>query len=156
MANFVNKIKGMGFWPSTDENDDYEAFDNDYAGESYDDMSDNYGDYSSQSTSSSASKVVNINATATLKVVLFKPINFGDETRTIANELVNSHTVVLNLEDASPEVSRRTIDFLSGVAFAKKGAIKKIASKTFIILPQNVDLTGDDLLDELESNGVYF
>ena len=53
-------------------------------------------------------------------------------------------------------MSRRIIDFLSGVAYANGGKIKKVASSTFIIIPNNVDLTGDDLLDELENNGVYF
>ena len=36
------------------------------------------------------------------------------------------------------------------------GKIKKVATSTFIIIPNNVDLTGDDLLDELENSGVYF
>lgn len=45
---------------------------------------------------------------------------------------------------------------MSGCAYANKGKIKRIATSTFIIIPNNVDLTGDDLLDELENNGVYF
>ena len=166
MANFVNKIKGMGFWNTPEDEmgyDEYEG-DSDYSEESFDtsfDAFDDAEDFSSTKSSSyskrpSVSKVVNISATAKLQVVLFKPANFGDETRSIANELLKSHTVVPNLEDANGEVSRRTIDFLSGVAFANRGQIKRIATKTFIILPHNVDLTGDDLLDELESNGVYF
>ncbi len=167
MAGFVNKIKGMGFWGTPDDEMDFDEYesDNDYSQDSYnsfDDMDDGMSsDYSSSNESSyskrsSANKVVNISATAQLQVVLFKPANFGDETRSIANELLKSHTVVLNLENASGDVSRRTLDFLSGVAFANRGQIKRIATKTFIILPHNVDLTGDDLLDELESNGVYF
>lgn len=165
MASFVNKIKGMGFWPSPDEENDYDDFESDFVQDSYDSSYSKLSSYDEDDFSKSSytpqrrtstSKVVNINATAKLQVVLFKPVNFGDETRTIANELTKSHTVVLNLEEANGEVSRRTIDFLSGVAFANRGQIKRIATKTFIILPHNVDLTGDDLLDELESNGVYF
>ena len=167
MAGFVNKIKGMGLWPSPNDEPDFEDYEDEgYSADQYDsgfdssfDRSDDFkADSSAYSSSkhSSGSKVVNINATAKLQVVLFKPVNFGEETRAIANELVKSHTVVLNLEDANGEVPRRTIDFLSGVAFANRGQIKRIATKTFIILPHNVDLTGDDLLDELENNGVYF
>ena len=102
------------------------------------------------------SKVVNINATAKLQVAIFKPERFGEETRAIADELINTHTVVLNLEDTNKDMSRRIIDFLSGVAYANNGKIKKVATSTFIIIPNNVDLTGDDLLDELENSGVYF
>ena len=43
-----------------------------------------------------------------------------------------------------------------GVAYANNGKIKRIATGTFIITPYTVDLTGDDVLDELESNGLYF
>ena len=64
--------------------------------------------------------------------------------------------MVLNLENTEKEVSRRIVDFLSGVAYANNGKIKRIATGTFIITPYNVDLTGDDVLDELESNGLYF
>ncbi|MFR6277741.1 MAG: cell division protein SepF [Acutalibacter sp.] len=48
------------------------------------------------------------------------------------------------------------MDFLSGVAYASNGKIKRIATNTFIITPYNVNLTGDDMLDELENNGLYF
>ncbi|MDR1467529.1 MAG: cell division protein SepF [Oscillospiraceae bacterium] len=101
-------------------------------------------------------KVLNIHTTAKLQVVLFKPERFGEETRVAADELIKMHTVVLNLENTARDISRRILDFLSGVAYANNGKIKKIATGTFIITPYNVDLTGDDLLDELENSGVCF
>lgn len=107
-------------------------------------------------TSSTNSKVVNISATAKLQVVLFKPERFGEETRNIADELLKMHTIVLNLENTNVDVARRIIDFLSGVAYANGGKIKRVATDTFVITPYNVDLTGDDVLDELENSGVYF
>ena len=99
-------------------------------------------------------KVVNIHATAQLQVVLVKPERFEDASY-IADHLNDKRTVVLNLESASKEVSRRLIDFLSGVAYANEGQIKRVAASTYIITPRNVDFMGD-LLDELENNGVYF
>ena len=62
-------------------------------------------------------KVVNIHATTQLKVVLVKPERFEDAS-TIADHLNNKRTVVLNLESTNKEVSRRLVDFLSGVAYA--------------------------------------
>ncbi len=100
------------------------------------------------------SKVVNIHATTQLQVVLVKPERFED-ARGIAQHLNAKRTVVLNLESASKELSRRLLDFLSGVAFANNGEIQRVANATFIILPSNVNLMGD-LLDELENSGVYF
>ena len=100
-------------------------------------------------------KVVNINATAPLQVVLLKPAPFGEEVSTIADELLHTNTVVLNLEDTAKDVARRIIDFLSGVAYANGGKFKRVATNTFIITPYNVDLMGDDVMGELENNGVY-
>lgn len=99
-------------------------------------------------------KVVNINATAQLQVVLVKPEKFEDAS-TVADHLNSKRTVVLNLESTNKEVSRRLVDFLSGVAYANNGQIKRVANSTFIITPYNVGLMGD-LLDELESSGVSF
>ena len=103
---------------------------------------------------SKKNKVVNIHATTQLKVVLVKPERFEDAS-TIADHLNNKRTVVLNLESTNKEVSRRLVDFLSGVAYANNGQIKRVANSTFIITPYNVDIMGD-LLDELENNGAFY
>lgn len=99
-------------------------------------------------------RVVNIHATTQLQVILVKPERFED-ARTIADHLNSKRTVVLNLESTNKDVSRRLIDFLSGVAYANHGQIKRVANSTFIITPYNVAIEGD-LLDELENSGVYF
>ena len=99
-------------------------------------------------------KVVNIHATTQLQVVLVKPERFENAAE-IADHLRDRRTVVLNLEQTHKDIARRLIDFLSGVAYAQEGKIKKVAVNTYIITPYNVDLLGD-LIDELENNGLYF
>lgn len=99
-------------------------------------------------------KVVNIHTTAQLQVVLSKPEKF-DEVSGIADNLNEKRTVVLNLESVNKETARRIIDFLSGVAYANNGNLKRVANSTYIITPYNVDVMGD-LLDELENNGMFF
>ena len=99
-------------------------------------------------------KVVNINATTQLKVVLVKPERF-EAASEIADHLKEKRTVVINLESTNKDIARRLIDFLSGVAYAGEGKIKKVAANTYIITPYHVEMVGD-LLDELESNGLYF
>ena len=99
-------------------------------------------------------KVVNIHATTQLKVVLVKPERFENASE-IADHLKDKRTVVLNLESTNKDVARRLIDFLSGVAYAGEGKIKKVAANTYIITPYHVELEGD-LIDELENNGLYF
>ena len=111
--------------------------------------------YSAPSSAGSSRKgnVVNINATAQLAVVLVKPDRFENAAE-IADHLKEKRTVVLDLEQTNKDVARRLVDFLSGVAYANEGKIKKVANSTFIITPYNVDILGD-LIDELESNGLY-
>ena len=99
-------------------------------------------------------KVVNIAATTQLKVVLVKPERF-EMASEIADHLKEKRTVVINLESTHKDIARRLIDFLSGVAYASEGRIKKIAANTYIITPYHVEMVGD-LLDELENNGLYF
>ena len=110
--------------------------------------------YTQQEVKQHSNKVVNINATTQLQVVLVKPERFEDASA-IADQLNAKHTVVLNLESTGKEISRRLIDFLSGVAYAHNGQIKRVATSTFIITPYNVDIMGD-LIGELENNGVFF
>lgn len=99
-------------------------------------------------------KVVNIQATAQLQVVLVKPEVFTD-AKQIADHLIAKKTVVLNLETASADTKRRIIDFLVGVAYANGGSLKPVANMTYIITPYNVGFIGEDLVGELENNGVY-
>ena len=98
-------------------------------------------------------KVVNIHAPTQLKVVLVKPERFENASE-IADHLKDKRTVVLNLASTNKVVARRLIDFLSGVAYAGEGKIKKVAANTYIITPYSVDIMGD-LIDELENNGLY-
>ena len=99
-------------------------------------------------------KVLNIHTTTQLQVVLVQPEHF-ESVSDIANHLLDRRTVVLNLEKANREAMRRLIDFLSGVVYAQGGKIKPVARATYIITPYNVDIMGGDLIDELESNGLY-
>ena len=98
-------------------------------------------------------KVVNINTTAQFQVVLVKPERY-EEAAQIADHLNTKRSVVLNLESTNRDIARRLLDFLSGVAYANNGQIKRVANSTYIITPYNVDVMGD-LIDELENNGMF-
>lgn len=100
-------------------------------------------------------RVVSINGgSGQMQVVLVKPERF-ETAAEIADHLRDRHAIVMNLETTQKDTARRLIDFVSGVAYAQDGKIKKIAANTYIITPYNVDLTGD-LLDEFETSGSSF
>ncbi len=153
---FMNKLKDF-LGVTNEPEDDYYAEEEDMgfvnrgsrSSDSYDEP------YAPQvEPGSKRNKVVNINATTQLQVVLVKPERF-DDASAVADQLNAKRTVVLNLESTNKEVTRRLIDFLSGVAYANDGQIKRVANSTFILTPYSVEIMGD-ILDELENNGVFF
>ncbi len=98
-------------------------------------------------------KVVNLGGGASSQVVLVKPERF-ETAAEIADHLRERRCVVMNLEQTGKDTARRLIDFLSGVAYALDGKIKKVAANTYIITPYNVDVMGD-LIDEIENTNLY-
>ena len=123
-----------------------------FEGESYSGSSATL-DFEERAVAKKDNKVVNIHTTTAVQVVLSKPERF-EQAAEIADHLREKRTVVMNLETTNKDVARRLVDFLSGVAYANDGKIKKVAINTYIITPYNVDIRGD-LIDELENNGVY-
>ena len=103
---------------------------------------------------SGPAKVVNLNNNSAMQVILVKPDRF-DTVSEIADHLRDKKSIVLNLESTNKDVARRLVDFLSGVAYALDGKIKKVAISTYILTPVNVEIVGD-LVEELENSGVYF
>jgi len=157
MANFLDKIKTItGFEPEDPDDvleDGYDDFEeDDYVPPRAPAAPQDYNEPAAQPAR--RNNVVNMPSKTTLQVVLAKPERF-DDASTIADHLNEKRTVVLNLESANRDVARRLIDFLSGVAYANAGQLKRVANSTFIITPYNVSVTGD-LLDELENSGMFF
>ena len=101
------------------------------------------------------SKVVSIHSNSQYQVVVVKPERFEDASG-IADHLIAKRAVLLNLEAATPDLKRRLVDFLSGVAYTNGGQIKPVANSTYIITPCNVNVMGESMIDELGSHGVYF
>ena len=137
----IDKVKGFIF---NDNNKYEEEMDEGYTDE--DTSSSSGNDYSR------TGRVVNIQTSAQLQVMLVQPDRFED-CKPIADELNKKITVVLNLEGRAPDLSRRVLDFLSGVTYANDGNIKQVARNTYMLTPSNVDLRGD-LMDELQNSGL--
>ena len=102
-------------------------------------------------------RVVNINhARAGAQVVVFKPNSFRDDTNSIADEINQGHTVVVNFEETNASEARYILAFLSGASYANHGEVRPIAAKTYIFTPAGVSLSGAEIRDDLAQNGVTF
>jgi cell division inhibitor SepF len=106
-----------------------------------------------QSIQPKREKVVNLSPQNQVQVVLVKPERF-ETAAEIADHRRERRPVLLNLEQTNKDIARRLIDFLSGVAYAQDGKVRKIAANIFMLTPYNVDVLGD-LLDELENTSLY-
>ena len=99
-----------------------------------------------QKTGYSAQSGIGGFGSSSLELKVVKPEKYDSQTaEKIANHLLNKRSVVLNLEQTNKESARRLIDFLSGVAFSIGGYIQRVATNTFIIVPENVDVSGEQL-----------
>ena len=147
--NLIDNLRRM-ITPVSSEDEDYDL---DFEEQDSPFLDDRPRSYDRSAVDSRRGKVVNINATTQLKVVLVKPERFENASE-IADHLKEKRTVVVNLESTHKDIARRLIDFLSGVAYAGEGKIKKVAANTYLITPYSVDIQGD-LIDELETNGLY-
>ncbi len=97
-----------------------------------------------QQTAPRSSSSMGIGGALEMKVV--KPDKYDSATaQKIADHLLSDRTVVLNLESTNKESARRLIDFLSGVAYSIEGYIQRVANNTFVIVPKNVDVSGEQL-----------
>lgn len=81
-------------------------------------------------------------AGSNMEVCVIKPSSMED-TRDIADTLIDRCTVVLNLEGIDVDVAQRIIDFSSGSCYSIGGNLQKISSYIFILTPANVEITGD-------------
>ncbi len=113
----------------------------------------NFDDYDTGRPTIKSSKMMSIPATTHLQVIVVKPEKYSDAAA-IADHFKNKKTVVLNLDNTNKDVANRLIDFLGGVAYAADGDLKRIASTTYIIVPVNVDISGD-MIEELGNNNDF-
>ena len=77
-----------------------------------------------------------------MEVCVIKPASMED-TREIADTLLDNATVILNLEGIDVELAQRIIDFASGACYSLNGSLQKISSYIFVLGPSSVDITGD-------------
>lgn len=94
-----------------------------------------------------------IGAAASLELKVVRPEKYEDASD-IADHLLSGRTVVLNMDFINKDVSRRLIDFLSGVAYSIGGQFQRVANGTFIITPRNVEVSEATREEELDADDV--
>jgi cell division inhibitor SepF len=80
---------------------------------------------------------------ASVKVHLVVPRSFND-AQSIADKFKDSTPVIVNLQSADPELSKRLIDFSSGLTYALSGSMQRVADKVFLLTPRNVEVSAEE------------
>lgn len=83
------------------------------------------------------------------RVHLVLPRSFNDAQQ-VADRFKEGVPVILNLQSADQELSKRLIDFASGLTYALDGGMQRIADKVFLLTPRNVELSAEDRARMLE------
>ena len=84
-----------------------------------------------------------VRAVPSVQVHLVVPRSFNDAQQ-IADKFKDSMPVILNLQGADQELSKRLIDFTSGLTYALDGGMQRVADKVFLLTPRNVEVSAEE------------
>ena len=84
-----------------------------------------------------------------VKVHLVLPRSFNDAQQ-IADRFKEGVPVILNLQATDQELSKRLIDFSSGLTYALNGGMQRVADKVFLLTPRNVEVSAEERARMLE------
>ena len=78
-----------------------------------------------------------------VRVHLVVPKSFNDAQQ-IADKFKDSIPVILNLQNSETDLTKRLIDFASGLTYALDGGMQRIADKVFMLTPRNVEISAEE------------
>lgn len=77
------------------------------------------------------------------KVSVVSPSTFND-AQELADRYKRQQPVILNLQNVDSDLSRRMVDFCSGLTYALDGQIQTVANRVFLLTPQNVEVSAEE------------
>ena len=92
--------------------------------------------------------------TSAVQVHLVLPRSFNDAQQ-IADRFKQDIPVILNLQGADAELSKRLIDFASGLTYALEGGMQRVADRVFLLTPRNVEVSAEERARILERGGFF-
>jgi cell division inhibitor SepF len=111
---------------------------------------------SSRAASSSRSRSSRLRSVdaGQVQVHLVLPRSFNDAQQ-IADKFKSHVPVILNLQSSDNELSKRLIDFSSGLTYALDGSMQRVADKVFLLTPKNVELSAEERARALDGGGFF-
>jgi cell division inhibitor SepF len=91
---------------------------------------------------------------ATAQVHLVLPRSFNDAQQ-IADRFKRGVPVIVNLQNADQDLSKRLVDFASGLTYALNGSMQRVADRVFLLTPHNVEVSAEERARVLERGGFF-
>jgi cell division inhibitor SepF len=101
-----------------------------------------------------SSRLRSVDAPSPAKVYLVVPRTFND-AKQIADRFKAQTPVILNLQGADTDLSKRLIDFASGLTYALDGSMQRVADKVFLLTPRDVELSAEERARAMERGGFF-
>jgi cell division inhibitor SepF len=108
-----------------------------------DEFDDIFSDEDSGAGRAAPLKTVGGRPNGDVRVHLVVPKSFNDAQQ-IADKFKDSIPVILNLQSSETDLSKRLIDFASGLTYALDGGMQRIADKVFMLTPRNVEISAEE------------
>jgi cell division inhibitor SepF len=112
------------------------------------------GEEPSRSRRTQSSRLRSVDPGPPAKVHLVIPRSFNDAQQ-IADRFKAQIPVILNLQGADTDLSKRLIDFASGLTYALDGSMQRVADRVFLLTPRNVELSAEERARALERGGFF-
>ena len=99
-------------------------------------------------------RVAAVPGPSSVRVHLVIPRSFNDAQQ-IADKFKEAIPVILNLQSSDQDLSKRLIDFASGLTYALDGGMQRVADKVFLLTPRNVEVSAEERARLLERGGFF-
>ncbi len=107
-----------------------------------------------RTTTAAPPRVAALPSPASVRVHLVIPRSFNDAQQ-IADKFKEAIPVILNLQSSDQDLSKRLIDFASGLTYALDGGMQRVADKVFLLTPRNVEVSAEERARLLERGGFF-
>jgi len=138
--------------PDIDAND-YSQKDIHVQKDDYDEDKSSRRNLGSLRTSRKLLSLENLKESKKSRVAIAEPHEF-EEVQMIGDDFKENIPVIINLQNTNQDLSKRIIDFCSGLTYALGGSIKKVADRVFLITPKNTLVTSNEK-EILRERGLY-
>ena len=100
------------------------------------------------------SRLRSVGAPAPAKVHVVVPRTFND-AKQIADRFKAQMPVILNLQGAETDLSKRLIDFASGLTYALDGSMQRVADRVFLLTPRDIEVSAEERARAMERGGFF-